>query len=187
MEKRFKGTIRHTEETIRLLYKTEYHVYEKMRLLTRVVIGAAMIVLALAAGLPLAAQAILLMIGCWLLVSRDFPSTSRADKVVEARHGVFPVMTCTFTDGGVRLEGEGGMDIQYSQFQRLIEDDKYLYLFLGKGSACMVDRATVEPGPSEKLMEYVEEKTGLEWGRDKSLLSMNLRDIRQAVKDRRRR
>lgn len=187
MGKRFTGKIQHTGETIRLLYKTEYHTYEKMRLLTRVVIGAVLIVLAVVAGLPIAAQAILLMIGCWLLVSRDFPSASKADKVTEARHGQFPVMTYTFTDGDVRLEGEGAMELQYSQFQRLIEDDKYLYLFLGKDSACMVDRATVEPGPPEKLMEHVEEKTGLQWGRDKSLLSMNLRDLWQAVKDRRQR
>lgn len=187
MAKRFEGSIGHTEETIRLLYKTESHTYGKMQILTKVVIGAILVLLALLGGLPMAARGGLLLVGCWLLVSRDFASAMKADRAVEARHGALPVMSYLFDETGVTLEGEGHTRLAYNRIERLVEDERYLYLFLGKGAACMMDRKTVRPGPSQELMKFLEEKTGLEWRRDKSLLAMNARDLIQAARDRRRR
>lgn len=187
MAKRFEGGIKHTEETIRLLYKTESHTYGKMQILTKMAIGAILVLLALLGGVPMAARAVLLLVGCWLLVSRDFSSSMKADRAVEARHGALPAMSYTFDETGVTLEGEGSTRLAYERVERLVEDDRFLYLFLGKGSACMVDRETVGPAPPQELMQFVEEKTGLEWRRDKSLLAMNVRDLIQAVRDRRRR
>lgn len=187
MAKRFEGGIKHTEETIRLLYKTESHTYGKMQILTKVAIGAILVLLALLGGVPMAARAVLLLIGCWLLVSRDFSSSMKADRAVEARRGALPAMSYTFDETGLTLEGEGRTRFAYDRIERLVEDERYLYLFLGKGSVCMVDRETVRPAPPQELMGFVEEKTGLEWRRDKSLLAMNARDLIQAVRDRRRR
>ena len=76
------------------------------------------------------------------------------------------------------------MRLKYSRFDRLIEDDSYLYLFLGRKSVCMVEKASVEGGSAEDLKDFVAQHTGLTWRRNRSILSMNLADVRQAVRDR---
>lgn len=184
MKAHFHGKIDHTEETIVLLYKTEYYTFETMRMLTRMAIGAIMIILGLTVELQMWARGILMLIGCWLLVSKDFPSAARADRVIEARKGSFPSMSYDFYEDHVFLSGEGSMNIEYSKFGRLVEDGEYFYLFISKASVCMVERATLTPPAEEKFMKFIEDKTGLRWRREQSILSMNARDLLQAIRDR---
>ena len=49
----------------------------------------------------------------------------------------------------------------------------------------MIDKAAVEGGSAQELKDFVAGKTGLAWRRGRSFLSMNLADLRQAVRDRR--
>ena len=42
-----------------------------------------------------------------------------------------------------------------------VEDNEYVYLFLGHKSVCMIDKATVEGGSAEDLKEFVAQRTGL--------------------------
>ena len=185
MEKaaKFVGSIHHTEDTIQLLYKTQYYTYDTLRVVIRLLIGAAMVVVGFSAVMPRPLQVLLLMGGCWLIVSKDFPAAVQADRVIDARKGALPQNTCTFYDSGMDLDGEGHMRIQYGQFQRLVEDEHYLYLFLGKRSVCMVEKDSVEHGSAQELKEFVEKHTKLKWVKNKSLLQLNLKDLRQAVRD----
>ena len=187
MAARFHGKIDHTEETITLLYKTQYRTFETLRMLTRMAIGVIMAVLGLTVEMPMWGRAILMLIGCWLLVSGDFPGVARADRALEARKGALPKMSYDFYANHVHLSGEGSMNIAYGKFRRLVEDDAYLYLFVSKDSVCMVERATLTPTPEENFMKFIEEKTGLRWRRMKSLLLMNAQDLLQAIQDRRNR
>jgi hypothetical protein len=147
-------------------------------------IGAILVVLPFFLQLPTAVRAIMLMLGCWLLVSRDFPPSLQADRVIQTRKGALPLNVCTFFEDCVELEGEGSMKIPYQKFQRLVEDESYLYLFLGKKSLCMVEKDTVSGGTEEELKVFVAERTGLSWSKNRSLLSMNLMDLHRAWKDR---
>lgn len=180
---RYRGRIDHTEKTIQLLYKTEYYAYEKAPMLVRLGIGVAMVIAAIVVTLPMWVRGILMLIGAWLMASRDFPSMMRADQALEARHGSLPSMHYEFYSDRVALSGEGSMSIPYKKFTRLAEDEAYLYLFLAKNSVCMVDRATLSPGPAEDFMKFIEQKTGLKWRREKSILAMNLWDLRQFIRD----
>lgn len=184
---KFVGSIQHTEDTLQRLFKTEYRTYKQLRILIRMVIGFALAALALTTEMSTVLQGILLLVGCWLLVSRDFPAAVQADKAVDGRKGNLPQNMCTFFKGSLQLSGEGTMRLEYSRFQRLIEDNEYLYLFLGPKSVCMIDKATVEGGSAEDLKEFVAQRTGLSWRRNRSLLSMNLTDLRQALQDHRKR
>ena len=186
MTAHFHGRIDHTEETIELLFKTEYYTFETMRMLTRMAIGAIMIVLGLTVEMPMWARGLLMLIGCWLLVSKDFPSAVRADRVIEARKGALPSMSYDFYEDHVFLSGEGSMNIEYSKFGRLVEDETYLYLFISKDSVCMVERATLTPPAEEDFMKFIEDKTGLRWKREKSILFMNAQDLFQAIRDRKK-
>lgn len=181
----FSAKIEHTEETIQLLYQTEYHTYDKMKMLTRVAIGVVMVILGLTVDMSMILRGLLMAFGCWFLISQDFPAVSKADRAVQARNGVLPVMEYEFHEKNVLLSGEGSMTIRYDKFQRLVKSDKYLYLFLGKGSVCMIDKETVKPWLVDDFMAFMEDKTGKQWMRDKPLLAWNIKDVVGAAKDRR--
>ena len=60
---------------------------------------------------------------------------------------------------------------------RLVEDKEYLYLYISRESAYMVDRSTVEPGDSGKLKEFLAGKTGLDWTKPFSLLTFRFPSV----------
>lgn len=186
-DRRFHGGIKHTEHTVEQLYKTQYYTYEKPRILIRLGIGVALAVGALTAAIPTWSRAVLLLLGCWFMASRDFPSQIRADRAMQARKATLPDMEYDFSEDHVYVTGEGSMNIKYKKFTRLVQDEKYLYLFLAKDSLCMLERESLRPAGAENFMAFIEEKTGLSWRREKSLLSMNLWDVKQLIKDHKQR
>ena len=63
---RFRANIRHTEKTVEQLYRTTYHVFDKFRILLRLLFGLALIFAAAFLALPTWARVLLLMFGAWL-------------------------------------------------------------------------------------------------------------------------
>jgi hypothetical protein len=181
---RYSAKIDHTEKTIELLYKTQYYAYSKLRILARLLIGLAMVVVALMVDIPTWGKGLLLLFGAWLLASKDFPAQTKADKALQERKAALPSMSYQFFGDRVLLSGEGSMNIPYKKFARLAEDKEYLYIFMSKDSVCMIDRATIKPQPDQDFMKFISDKTGLQWRREKSFLAMNFWDLRQMLKDR---
>lgn len=182
-EYKYRARIEHTEKTVERLYKMQYYVYEKPRILLRMVFGFVLIIVAAAAALPVWARALLLMFGAWFVVSRDFPAAVRADRAISERKAALPAMEYGFGADKLHLKGEGSMDIPYKKLTRLAEDNEYLYLFVSRNSVCMMERASVKPAKTEELMSFVADRTGLAWRREKPFLSMSIYDIRQALRD----
>lgn len=184
--KRFEGKIEHNEDTLRRLFKAAADTYQMRRQVMRMLVGAVMAVGGLFGGFPMIVQGILLMAGCWLIVSRDFPARCRADRTIEARgKKALPVIVTTFWDDHVDLNGEGRMRIQYKQFQNLREDKGYFFLFLDENSACMIDGKTLKPADAGKFKEFVADKTGLEWQETTAWFNMSLMDLFRMVSRRR--
>ena len=184
---KFVGSIQHTEDTLQRLFKTEYRTYHQLQILSQLAAGFLMAALALTVEMSRPLQGVLLLAGCLIMVSGDLPASLRADKAVDDRKGNLPKNVCAFFANYMELSGEGSMRLEYSRFQRLVEDSGYLYLFLGRKSVCMIDKAAVTGGTAEELKDFVAQKTGLAWRRNRSFLSMNLADLRQAIRDRRAR
>ena len=182
-EKVYRAGITHTEKTVERLYKMQYYVYEKPRILLRMALGFFLVLIAAMASLPIWAKALLLLFGAWLLVSRDFPASVRADRAISERKAKLPGMKYGFGAETVHLDGEGSMEIPYEKFTRLTEDNEYLYMFVSRNSVCMMERASIKPAQVEEFKKYVEGKTGLAWRREKSFLSMSIYDIRQVLRE----
>ncbi len=178
----YRAHISHSEKTVELLYKMQYYVYEKLRMLLRMVIGFLLVLAAALAALPTWAKAVLLLLGAWLLVSRDFPAAVRADRALSARKAALPDMDYTFYSDRIHLTGEGSMDIPYGKITVLAEDAGYLYLFVSRSSVCMLERASLG-GAEAEFRKFLAGKTGLEWRMEKSFLSMSIYDLRQALRD----
>jgi len=179
----YRAKITHTEKTVEQLYKMQYYVYEKPRMLLRALIGFGMAVTAALSPLPTWGKALLLLIGAWLLVSRDFPAAVRADRALSERKAKLPGMSYAFGPDKVHLSGEGSMDLPYKKFTRLVEDRQYLYLFVSRNSVCMLEKDSVRPDDIMAFAKFMEEKTGLKWRAEKAFLSMSIYDLRQAWRD----
>lgn len=177
MKSKYTAYIHHDAKTIELLYKTQYYAYDKLRIITRFIIGFALIAAALFLSLPLWARGILLLTGTWLVSSSDFPAQVRADRVIQSRRNNFPEMHYEFHEGYFNVSGEGSMNISYSKVSRLIYDSAYLYVFMARDSVCMIDRNSLND--ADAFMKFIGTATGHEWRKEKSLISMNIDDIRQ--------
>lgn len=179
----YHSRISHSEKTVEQLYKIQYRTYEKQRVLLRMLIGLIFILVAVVADFRTWAKALLLLAGTWFLINRDFPAVMRADKALSERSSTLPDMEYTFTEDSVHLLGEGSMDIPYARFTRLVEDGNYFYLFIAKESACMMERTSLTPNREDEFKQFLAERTGLNWRKEKPFLSMTLRDIRQMIRD----
>lgn len=173
----YYGKIEHTEKTIMTLYRVQYHMYEKPQMLLWMGFGFAVILVAAFSSFPGWARTVLLLIGAWLVISMDFPSQVRGDRAVNARRGDLPKMEYEFHKDAVKISGEGSMSIPYKKIARLVDDKRYLYLFMDKDSICMIDRETIRPKSVDEFKEFLAKKTELDWQSEKSLLALNLADV----------
>lgn len=180
---RFRGEIKHTEETILLLFRTQYRTFCRKQMLTRLLGGIALIFAAgLLSAAPMGVRGVFLIIGAWLTVSLDFPSQAKADHAMVARRGILPDMKYVFGDNDMEISGEGTMRMRYEKLIRLVETPEYLFLFSGPESVCMVSRAGITPS-DEKLKQFLTEKTHLEWITNGSFLTLNFYELRQIFQD----
>ena len=179
----YRAKITHTEKTVEQLYKMQYYVYEKPRMLLRMLLSFGLVLTAVVTGIPNWGKALLLLAGAWLLVSKDFPAAVRADRALSERKARLPNMNYSFGPETVHLSGEGSMDIPYGKFTRLVEDKQYLYLFVNRNSVCMMEKDSVKPADIMAFAKFMEDKTGLKWRAEKPFLSMSIYDLRQALRD----
>ena len=185
----YTGSITHNENTINKLYRMQYYTFGKTRIILRFTAGLALIIIAAASGWVLWLRGLLLMAGAWLVSSPDFPAQIMADNVITARRHVFPVMSYEFLDDDVTLTEDSGfntggsMKIEYSRFRTLLEDSEYYYMFMNRDSACMIDKASINPPEPGQFAAFIEGRTGLEFRHEKSLLAMNLDDLRKLFRD----
>lgn len=182
----YSAKIDHNENTIEAMYKVRYYVYGKLRIVLRLLLGLALVMTAVFSHFPMWGKALLLLAGTWLIATKDLPAQAQADKALMQRGAVLPSMSYSFYDDHLRLSGEGSMDLPYEKLSRLVEEDKYLYLFVSQDSVCMLERSSVQPEDDKGLMAFLEEKTGLKWSREKNLLAMNIFDIKQLISDMRK-
>lgn len=181
MKQVYEARIEHTPETIKRLYKIAYYGYEKKKVIVRFSLGMVLTVIGLMISFPLIVQGSMIMLGCWLLISIDFPARCKADLVLEKRAECLPTLTSSFYDNHVRLGGEGKMKFTYDQLQYLFEEQEYLYLFLSKDSAIMIDVHSLQPENLNMFKQFIKEKSNLDWNHGKTLLTMTLKDLLQLL------
>ena len=172
---KYKASITHTEKTVRELYKTQYFCFDKVRIIIRFIAGFLLILAAVSFEIRLTFKGILLLTGTWLVSTPDFPSQVKADKNLDARKIPLPVISYEFYDSFMRLNDGETCDINYEKIKILIKDKNYLYLFMSKNSACMIDKLTIDN--LDAFINFMEEKTKIKWRVQKSFFSMNFHDL----------
>ena len=174
------ASMRHTEQTLRRLSKTQYDTFCFGRKAVQAVCGLILIGLGIAGGNAVL-SVLCLFAGCWLCMNTDTPAKVRASKVIDSMNGRFPFTCYRFGPAEILLDaGEDGdgepQRIAYASLIRLVEDEGYLYLYISKLSAYMIDKATVAPDAAS-LKALIEKQTGLRWTRPTSLFNFSLRTL----------
>lgn len=175
MEK-FTAAMVHDKDTITKLSVTQYNCFEFKSKLVRIVIAIALIIYGLYANQSMYTPMICLILGCILIANVNLRPRVRANKIIEQIGGRFPRSKYSFTDTGFSDGGEGKA-LPYSQLIKLVEDRRYIYLYVSSQSAYMVDKASIKGGTVDEFKAYLAGKTKLKWTRPVSLLTFGIKDI----------
>lgn len=171
------ASMQHTQATVRLLSKMQYNIFCFGKKAIQAVCGLILIFIGLS-GRGAVATVLCLFAGCWLCMNTDVPAKVRADKVIRSMKGYFPFTTYIFDENAFTLiAGDSSESIPYSSLFHLVEDGAYLYLYISRFAAYMVDKSTVQPDRIDTLLHSVAHGSGLKWTRPASFLTFSLRTL----------
>lgn len=170
------ASMQHTEASLRRLSQVQYSTFSFGTKLLQLFCGLILIAFGIRGG-SAAASVLCLFAGCWVCVSTDIPARVRADKVIAGMHKKYPYTEYAFSaDHFTLTAGEAHADIPYQKLIRLVEDADYLYLYISRMSAYMIDKSTASPDIAA-LRELAAGGSGLRWTRPNSFLRFNLRSL----------
>ncbi len=179
----FEAKTTFDDDSIRLLFQAEYYSYERLKILLRSGLGALILVVALFFVESMSIKGVLLMVGCWFLVSTDFPSRIRSEQVIQSRGGQKSSVIYRFTQNAVIID-QTGRSLSYDKVDRMLVGKGYFYLFESRQNAVMIPRGIWSKEKQQKFVSFLADKTGKEWKQSKGLLSLNLHDLLDMLRDR---
>lgn len=163
------------DDTIRRMFRAEFYGYELLKRLIWTGTGAALILLSLFAGASMALKAAFLFAGCLMLSMPDFLSRVAAEGIIMQRGHAVSQVSYHILDTGIAIEN--GSCLSFKQIDRLMEDDRYFYIFQNRQNAVMLPKDGLHPNAPEDLRAYLSRLTGKPWKRPKSLWSLTLKDL----------
>ena len=127
------------DDAIRWMFRAEYYSYERLKILFRAGLGLLLLLLAFFFVKITAVKGVLMLIGCWFMVSTDFPSRMRAEQLIESRKGQTSKVRYQFTGDSVLID-QTGRSLPYDKIDRMLVDKRCFYLFESRQNAVMVPR-----------------------------------------------
>lgn len=167
----------HSAATITLLSVTQYNTFAFGKKLFQAVCGIVLLMIGISFPATNTLAITCLFCGCWTLISLDMPAKYRANRIVKAMNGNFPINTYRFYSNHLILtSNQISEEIPYSSLIRLIENKKYLFLYISPFSAYMVDPKTISSS-SDVLKKLLEDSTGLKWESPNRLLTFSRKSV----------
>lgn len=178
----FRATMAHSKESYLALTKMQYQQYgSKFRTLL-FEFGAMFVVAAVLFETSLFTM-ILLMLGCWLIVSGNYLPIIRAERLVRHAGGKYPKTEYCFREEFLEYSNdiESGT-LPYSGIIRITQDENYCYLFIENKAAHVIPKAELRPSDFARFEAFLFEKTGQVWYVKRSAMMQALLD-RKAKKN----
>lgn len=173
--KKFESVIEFDRDLLRKLYKANHYMYNKKYIATCILIGVALVFVAIFLNSSVIFKGILVMLGGLIIMAKDMPFYYRADEVFDTRVGKKDIIRTSLYEGGIQILGENGGNLEYDEIEAVSEKKEYFFLFLGRDRVLMLAKKDI--GDSLKFKEFIEYKTGKKLREAKSILSVSLRDI----------
>ena len=157
----YSAKTKYSEDAIQALCRTQFSIYDSWKSLLIILI--CIIGMSFAVTAQLGQTGKLLIIGaCGICVSlATYPPKYKAKATLSAMKGIFPETSYFFYDTDVLLKSDGSeKHLDYSAFTRIQHDERYIYLFLSKTQAYMIDKREILPADEAGLLSLLSEKTG---------------------------
>lgn len=177
--KRYTAHIHHTYDTILRMCRALDDTFFFKRKMLMALAGVALTVLGVW-NMENIAGILMLMIGCWMLVSLNLPAKNQADNIKKALGGVYPQNKYEFFDKHFVLFAQNQDIVNYSSLIRLVEDDGFCYLCLNENAGYMLEKASLGQD-LEKFKAFMAKATGLEWKKPYRLATFNIKSMMELL------
>ena len=163
---KYVTSVKHNEASINKLTSVQFNTYNRKSKYAIMGVGVMGLVASVFVGFNTPMGILCLLIGCWAMVSVNYPARSMAKKLCEAYKDDMPwAKYCADEDGLWVTSGNGTWMIEYKDVYSLIEDKENFYVFISPASVHMLPKAALEDGTPEGFKTFLEKKTGKEFGR----------------------
>lgn len=145
--------------------KVQASVFSAGRRLFLLLLGFAMVIIgAFVMGGKTVLSVLIVAAGCFLVTGVNAGANSLADKAIKSMNGVYPTVNYFFGADCFKHSTTPGLELSYSSVLRLVQDDRYLYIYEKDMTAFLIDKEKVfGKGRVEGFMEFMVKKTGREW------------------------
>ena len=174
----FSGRAVYNEDAVKAFCRVQYAAFKKRNQLTFILLGIALIVLAVCGVISGTLSIVVGAVGCWVLTLPGVVSKSDADKLIAAMDGSFGASKYSFDDKGFDIvAGNETNRLGYDNMIRLIEDESYFFFFAAPQLAYIVEKKTLNPHDTEKFKAYTSRRVGLEWTRSRPWYSVSVKGL----------
>lgn len=179
---KYRAKMEHNKQTIYKLVQTQYDTFQFHKKLIHAALAMGMILFGLYADSTMITPLIALFVGCVMLANLNAYPRMQAKQVLEMMGEEYPKSDYHFEADHFTFNEEAEA-VAYSKLIRLVEDREYLYLYVSKQSAYMVDKKTISRGKDMELRDFLAIQTGLKWTRSANLLSFRIKDLTAGSSD----
>ena len=179
---KYRAKMQHSQATIYRLAQTQYDTFQFHKKLIHIGISAGLILFGLYADQNMYTPMIALFVGCVMLANLNVYPRSNAKEVLKIMGDNYPRSDYVFGVDSFTFNAEAEA-VPYKKIIRLIEDREYLYLYVSKQSAYMVDKRTVSGGSLEDLKTFLAIETLQKWSRPANILNFRFRDLFPNTRD----
>lgn len=191
--------MQHAPETIRRLSFMQYQTFGFAQKIAQASLSCLLVIIGIRDWRQLPVLSILcLFAGCWMFSSFRVVPRYRAKKICQSFHGHYPFTRYEFGKENFTFYGDSGKEtVPYARLIRLVEDSAYLYLYISRQSAFMIDLKTLRPEENSRgiekqsksqiqlqniLKEMISEGSGLQWTRPHARAGLSLLSIMRSYR-----
>lgn len=184
---RYTAGIVYDETTITKLDQIRTSTFRFSQRVVFLLLCIALIIGGVALGTGTVSGMICIVLGAFLIPSAGNMKSSNARQVLRAMKGKMLRMTYGFNDADFTCTaGENTTSNRYDAVIRMVEDDRYFYLFQTAMQVCMIDKETLKPENIGDFKVFLEKKVGLAWTKPVTFRSFSIAQMRFNKKNTRR-
>ena len=175
---RYKATMKYSEAAIYSLCRTQHSIYNGWK--SMLVVALCIFVMSVAVTADMGQIYTVLLLGlCGVTIAMaNYPPKYKAKATVCAMKGVFPETSYLFNDGDIVLQsGEGQKTLGYDAVIRVHHDARYIYLFISRTQAYMLDKTCLIPDDADALLRFLAEKTKTKVSRSREGARLGIKSL----------
>ena len=185
---RFRAEIIYDEDTVRLMDQAVTDAYHPLRRVAWILVAVAMILYGVSVGIETALGMLFLFAGCILLPVSTKMTSYNGTRILRVMKGKQMRMSYRFASDGIycKVAGSDETRTKYSDIIRMIQRKQYVYLFLNRNQALMIDTNTLTPEDPAGFENFLKQETGMDFTEAGGLTSIRLSTLIDLFRNRKK-